>query len=661
MFTDILIDVLERLSRLARWQKQALVFSGDMLLLLLSVWVGYSLRVGTWILWSEPIQQMLIGCATMFIPVFYFAGVYRAIFRYAGLGMMKTLLKAFTVYTAMTFLVFMLIGMSPVPRTMGLLQPAVLFLFITAARLGYRFLFLDILKRNSYSGKIRRLLIYGAGDAGQQLASSVSKDPQLALVGYLDDDAKLIGHRLDGLPVYDPDPFEEVLKQTSATDVLLAMPGSPRQRRREIIAKLSTFDLAVKTLPPMREFVSGEVSLQDIRPVQIEDLLGREPVQPNELLLGRTIVGKTVLVTGAGGSIGSELCRQIIGIGATSLVLFEQNEYALFSIENELRATLKEQEIPCSLHAFLGSVCDGRRLDTVFSRFQVDTVFHAAAYKHVPLIEDNPVEGARNNVLGTQAMVQASHKAGVNDFVLVSTDKAVRPTNVMGATKRAAEQVVQGFAALQCEMRCSMVRFGNVLGSSGSVVPHFRKQIENGGPITLTHRDVVRYFMTIPEAANLVIQAAGLARGGEVFVLDMGEPIRIHDLAVTMIRLSGLKVLDANNPDGDIEIVEIGLRPGEKLYEELLIGENASPTKHQRIMMAQEGFMPHDELSKSISRLAETNASSEIVSLLQTIVPEFQHRRDDLVEAECASEIQGSKLRFASGRIQAKGDTLQAK
>lgn len=632
-----------------------------MLLLLLSVWVGYSLRVGTWILWSEPIQQMLIGCATMFIPVFYFAGVYRAIFRYAGLGMMKTLLKAFTVYTAMTFLVFMLIGMSPVPRTMGLLQPAVLFLFITAARLGYRFLFLDILKRNSYSGKIRRLLIYGAGDAGQQLASSVSKDPQLALVGYLDDDAKLIGHRLDGLPVYDPDPFEEVLKQTSATDVLLAMPGSPRQRRREIIAKLSTFDLAVKTLPPMREFVSGEVSLQDIRPVQIEDLLGREPVQPNELLLGRTIVGKTVLVTGAGGSIGSELCRQIIGIGATSLVLFEQNEYALFSIENELRATLKEQEIPCSLHAFLGSVCDGRRLDTVFSRFQVDTVFHAAAYKHVPLIEDNPVEGARNNVLGTQAMVQASHKAGVNDFVLVSTDKAVRPTNVMGATKRAAEQVVQGFAALQCEMRCSMVRFGNVLGSSGSVVPHFRKQIENGGPITLTHRDVVRYFMTIPEAANLVIQAAGLARGGEVFVLDMGEPIRIHDLAVTMIRLSGLKVLDANNPDGDIEIVEIGLRPGEKLYEELLIGENASPTKHQRIMMAQEGFMPHDELSKSISRLAETNASSEIVSLLQTIVPEFQHRRDDLVEAECASEIQGSKLRFASGRIQAKGDTLQAK
>jgi len=375
---------------------------------------------------------------------------------------------------------------------------------------------------------------------------------------------------------------------------------------------------------------SGSISFSDIRELEIEDLLGREPVVPNELLFGRTIVGKTVLVTGAGGSIGGELCRQIAVSGARRLILLDLSEYSLYRIEKELQklAAARDGE-SLELIPILGSVVDAVRVREIFSRWTPDTVFHAAAYKHVPLVEANPVEGIRNNILGTQTLAAEAEAAAVKDFILISTDKAVRPTNVMGASKRAAEQVIQNFAAKESQTKFSMVRFGNVLGSSGSVVPLFRQQIEQGGPITLTDRNVTRYFMTIPEAAQLVIQAAGMAKGGEVFVLDMGKSVRILDLAETMVRLSGLTVRDEKNPEGDIEIVEVGLRAGEKLYEELIIGNDPQPTLHARIMKAHESFIALDALNGLITSLMDCRDPEAAVNMLQSLVPEFEHGRDN--------------------------------
>ena len=376
--------------------------------------------------------------------------------------------------------------------------------------------------------------------------------------------------------------------------------------------------------------MDGQVTFSDIRDLDIEDLLGREPVKPNKLLLGRAVVGKTVLVTGAGGSIGSELCRQILKIGAHRLILFDISEFSLYAINDELQR--KKEELGLNnveIVPLLGSVTDDNRLAFVFDWWKPETVYHAAAYKHVPLVEANPVEGVRNNILGTFEVVNAAHRAETQNFILISTDKAVRPTNVMGATKRGAEQILQAFASKPGKTKFSMVRFGNVLGSSGSVVPLFRKQIEAGGPITLTHRDVTRYFMTIPEAALLVIQAGGLSKGGEVFVLDMGKSVRIIDLAKTMVQLSGLAVRDDDNPDGDIEIVEVGLRPGEKLYEELIIGNNPALTNHERIMKAHEDFTPWPELIKILHNLENCRDRKDTIDLLQILVPEFRHRRDN--------------------------------
>jgi FlaA1/EpsC-like NDP-sugar epimerase len=389
----------------------------------------------------------------------------------------------------------------------------------------------------------------------------------------------------------------------------------------------------------MVDVMEGKVSFSDIRRVEIEDLLGREPVAPNELLLGRTIVGKTVLVTGAGGSIGSELCRQIIQIGASRLILFDMSEYALYAIESELRRICAAEGAEVELIPLLGSVCEAQTLREVFSRFSIDTVFHAAAYKHVPLVEANAIEAIRNNVFGTLMLVELAHEAAVPDFILISTDKAVRPTNVMGATKRCAEEIVQSFAARPSAGRYSMVRFGNVLGSSGSVVPLFRRQIEAGGPITLTHKDVTRYFMTIPEAANLVIQAGGLAKGGEVFVLDMGNPVRIYDLARTMIQLSGLSVRDAQHPEGDIEIVEVGLRPGEKLFEELIIGECPIRTKHPRIMKAVEECLPAHDLSNALSELRDCRDSEAAITILKRIVPGYHARLESGARLKASSQL----------------------
>ena len=432
-----------------------------------------------------------------------------------------------------------------------------------------------------------------------------------------------------------PRALEEIVAAKAVDTILLALPGASRQRRAQIVDDLRHLNLHVRTLPNISELAEGRVSVTDLREVQIEDLLGRDPVVPNELLLARTIVGKSVLITGAGGSIGSELCRQIAANGAARLILFEMCEFSLYRIERELALAKAEQGWrKLEIVPVLGTVLDADRLAWVFARWQPETVFHAAAYKHVPLVEQNPVEGMRNNVLGTHEVVRAAEAAGTANFTLVSTDKAVRPTNVMGATKRGAEQIVQAAAHRSKDgvsnTRFSIVRFGNVLGSSGSVVPLFRQQIEAGGPITLTHRDVTRFFMTIPEAAQLVVQAGGMARGGEIFVLDMGEPVRIMELARAMVELSGLTIRDEAHPEGDIAISEVGLRPGEKLHEELLIGSAPLSTIHKRIMMAHENYLPSKRLNALIADLRTQRDRVKVLARLRDLVPEFQHDADKL-------------------------------
>ena len=628
---------LSGLATLPRWQKRLIVFAVDVVSLILSIWISYSLRIGVWIYWNDAIRDLAIGAFALMVPCFVLAGVYRSIFRYAGTGLMRIILRAFTAYTLAMAVIYMGWSFKGVPRTMGLLQPLIFFLLVAGSRVLFRFLMVDLLGRGRFAGDVRRVLVYGAGVAGQQLVSSMRSDPSIRFVGYIDDDRRLAGQKLDGDRVYWSGSLDAVAKQQDASDILLALPGIGRQRRREIVEQLSLLKLNVKTLPQVKDVVGGRVSFSDLRPLDIEDLLGREPVVPNEVLLGRSVVGKTVLVTGAGGSIGSELCRQIVRIGASKLILFEISEFALYSIEHELTGLVREISRSVELVPILGSVTDEHRLNEVFELHRPETVFHAAAYKHVPLVEANPIEGVRNNILGTFKTLAVSRMSEVKDFILISTDKAVRPTNIMGATKRAAEQVVQSFATQHSNgPRCSMVRFGNVLGSTGSVVPLFRQQIESGGPITLTDRRVTRYFMTIPEAANLVIQASGMARGGEVFVLDMGKPVVIADLAKTMVQLSGLSVRDVDNPEGDIEIVEIGLRPGEKLFEELLINQQPQETRHPRIMMTHEDFLVWNDIASALNEIETCRDPEEVLRLLRGLVPELDHRRDNGT-ARCAS------------------------
>lgn len=535
-----------------------------------------------------------------------------------------TIARAMAVYGVLYAAVFTAYGFQGIPRTVGILQPILLFLAVSGSRLLVRFwlggLYRNILRRS----ELPKALIYGAGTAGMQLASALQNSHELRVVGYLDDDVHLQGHSLNGLPVNAPEDLPELVESLQIRDVLLAIPSAGRQRRSEILKMLGEVHVVVRTLPSVAELAQGKVSISDLREPDVEDLLGRVPVVPDSVLLGRNIAGKTVLVTGAGGSIGSELCRQILGSGPRFLLLVEQSEFALYQIHQELQAIVPDGT---GLVPLLGSVCDARRMRGIMTAWRPETIYHAAAYKHVPLVEHNPAEGIRNNVFGTLTAAQVAQEEGVADFVLISTDKAVRPTNIMGASKRLAELVLQAMAADASGTQFTMVRFGNVLGSSGSVVPLFRQQIRDGGPITLTDSEVTRFFMTIPEAAQLVIQAGAMAHGGDVFVLDMGEPVRIGDLARRMVELSGLSVRDEANPEGDIEIRVTGLRPGEKLYEELLIGNNPQPTVHPRIMKAQEDYLPWPVLERKLAALGaalDANDVTAIRDLLQEAVSGYQ-------------------------------------
>ncbi|MEO5866974.1 MAG: nucleoside-diphosphate sugar epimerase/dehydratase [Sphingomonas sp.] len=508
-----------------------------------------------------------------------------------------------------------------IPRTIGLIQPVLLFLGVCLSRVSASFLLTWRLPVQGPSERLVRVLIYGAGSSGRQLAEAVSKTREMKVVGFLDDDDSIQGRSIGGFRVFAPRDLESLVPQLSITDVLLALPSVPRRRRNEIIDGLRKFSVGIRTLPGLLDLASGRIQANDLRDLTIEDLLGREPVEPDEASVRGKIEGRVILVTGAGGSIGSELCRQIIAARPAKLLLVEASEFALYSINRQL-----DQYDAAAVVPLLGSVTDRRRMDHIMATWRPSMVFHAAAYKHVPLVEHNPLEGLRNNALGTMFMAELAVDYGASDFVLVSTDKAVRPTNVMGASKRLAELCLQAMAAENTSTRLSMVRFGNVLGSSGSVVPLFREQIRAGGPITITHRNITRYFMTISEAAQLVIQASTMATGGEVFVLDMGEPVRIHELARNLIQLSGLSVRDEAHPDGDIEICTVGLRPGEKLYEELLIGNNPLPTRHSRIMMAAEPYQSLPALRPKLDRMAElitTNNLVEARKLLSELVPEY--------------------------------------
>ena len=586
---------------LPRWAKRFVVLALDTALCVLTVWLAYYLRLGVFVALSGNAFWAVVTSIGIALPVFIVSGLYRAIFRYSGWPALLAVARAITIYGLLYASVFTAIGIQDVPRTVGIIQPILLLIFAGASRalarvwLGDRYQ--NILKHASRS----KVLIYGAGKTGRQLVAAMANSHEMQVVGFLDDDDRLHGHVLNGQPIYNPVDLANLVSTLSISDVLLAMPNLGRKRRNEILAQIRTARVAVRTLPSVTDLAQGKVSISDLRELDIDDLLGREPVMPNHILLSMNVRSKVVMVTGAGGSIGSELCRQILSVGPTKLLLIEQSEFALYAIHQELEEKLAGRETV--LVPLLASVQDAERMNEIMSTWHPDTVYHAAAYKHVPLVEHNPTEGIKNNVLGTLRTASAAAEHGVSDFVLISTDKAVRPTNIMGASKRLAEMVLQALAATHPGTKFSMVRFGNVLGSSGSVVPKFRQQIRDGGPITLTHPEITRYFMTIPEASQLVIQAGAMAKGGDVFVLDMGQSVKIMDLARRMIELSGLAVKDEQNPDGDIDIEISGLRPGEKLYEELLIGDNPKPTSHARIMKAHEEFIPWAELENKLNAL----------------------------------------------------------
>jgi len=621
IFTQLAMPILG----MPRVAKRIVVLAVDAAMCVLTVWLAYYLRLGDWVrLSGDPFWQPMWAVAVSLlvaIPLFIVNGFYRAIFRYSGLSAMLTVFKVIGVYALIYGAVFTAVGVQGVPRTIGLIQPMLLLLGVGTSRALAGFWL-----GGQYQNRLRlearpRVMVYGAGNAGRQLAAAMANSHEMRVMGFLDDDDRLHGHVLNGLPIYSPTDLDGLIDTLQISTVLLAMPSASRHRRNEIIAGMRHLHVSVRTLPSVSELAQGKIHVSDVRELDIDDLLGRDQVSPNHILLGKNTTGKVVLVTGAGGSIGGELCRQLQKLGPAVLILVEQSEYALYQIHQELIG--RDDVVEDKVVPLLASVRDEIRMREILTTWRPDTVYHAAAYKHVPLVEHNPIEGIRNNTWGTLAVARMAAEAAVGDFVLISTDKAVRPTNIMGASKRLAEMILQAMAASASRTRFSMVRFGNVLGSSGSVVPKFRQQVRDGGPITLTHPDITRYFMTIPEAAQLVIQAGAMAKGGDVFVLDMGEPVRIMDLAVRMIELSGLTLRDESRPDGDIAIEITGLRPGEKLFEELLIGDNPGPTSHPLIMKAHEEFLPWSDLMIELEKLRQVLDEGDVLAarrILQSLV-----------------------------------------
>ena len=604
---------------MSRTKKRVISLFIDVVLLISAFFLAYWTRLGGIVAFDDTEIWTTLLC-TIAITLFTFIklGLYRAVLRYISFKALAMVAGgAFVSAVSLIFFSFF-IG-SDIPRTVPIIYFSYVFLLCGSARMLVRYYVSLILDKDNES-----VLIYGAGTTGRQLAVLLKHAYRYRIRGFIDDNAKLHGNYLLGNKIFSPNDIPKLVQKYNIKVILLAIPSASRSERKTIIDSLIPLKIKVQTIPDMEEVLQGNAKIDELREVNIEDLLGREPVLPNKDLLQKNIFHKVVMVTGAGGSIGSELCRQIILNEPNILILFEVSEFSLYSIHQELLEIAKKNNVVnTKIYPVLGNVQDIERLDRVLSHFSIDTIYHAAAYKHVPLVEYNMIEGVQNNVFGTYNVARCAAEHGVKSFVLISTDKAVRPTNVMGASKRMAELCLQALSEqLKDYQTCfSMVRFGNVLGSSGSVIPLFRKQILKGGPITITHPDIIRYFMTIPEAAQLVIQAGAMAKGGDVFILDMGEPVKIVDLAKNLIQLSGLSVKDENNPKGDIEITYTGLRPGEKLYEELLIGgDNVRKTIHPRIMTAEEVYLPFEQLSEVLSELENSCRDANYMAIRQTLL-----------------------------------------
>lgn len=600
------MNLLQKLEELPRLYKSLILLLNDLFLIPVSLYLACVLATGGVELSNNISFLIYLSLATVTSLIFLKFGMYRAIVRYLGLKTMWSIGAAASLATMWLLFSTKIFKVEVLPWRVYIIFFLLSILTLGGSRFIARQLFNSLSAIRIGVGKAlnkKRVAIYGAGTTGVRLARYISKVPGFVHVLYFDEDKKLFGREIDGVKVFRSLELKDLCKEHAIDEVYFAIPTAEQKKRKKILENLLDCGVRVKTVPGMAGVVSGESRVEELREISVDDILGRDTVLPRKELLSGCIQGKTVLVTGAGGSIGSELCRQIVMLGPQKLILFELSEFALYKIESELKSMMvKEYSIDIEIIALLGSVQQKKRLKQVMEAYNVQTVYHAAAYKHVPIVEHNPIEGVRNNIFGTLNAVVAANETGVETFVLVSTDKAVRPTNIMGATKRFAELVLQGISNSNTRTKFCMVRFGNVLNSSGSVVPLFTKQIENKGPVTVTHPEVTRYFMTIPEAAQLVLQAGYIAKGGDVCVLDMGDPVKIINLARKMIALSGYKEkTDAS--DGDIEIKIVGLRPGEKLYEELLIGDNVTGTEHPLIMRAQESSIPWEELQEIIGKL----------------------------------------------------------
>lgn len=593
----------------------------DSVTLVLVLFLSFSARLGYWFWPEDDLFFAIVFAPIIAIPIFIWFGLYREIIRYISFSMLWVVIQAVSLFALIWGILSFMIAIEGIPRSVILINWLFAFVFISGLRIVFYWLLSGIYNKSNLNSK--NIIIYGAGSAGRQLSIALRQSNDYNSVAFVDDEVDIQNHSIGGIKVISPDHIKNLIKRKNITEVWLAMPSIQKSRRRAILNSLQNYPLHVRSLPSVSQLAKGTVKIADLQDLSIKDLLGRDLILASKELLGFNIENKVVMVTGAGGSIGSELCRQIFLLKPKLLVLFEINELNLYLIEEEL-LKLGNQDI--RVFPILGSVNKKNLVYQVCKKFKVQTIYHAAAYKHVPMVEVNNTEGVENNIFGTFNCAIAAIEAGVKTFVLISTDKAVRPTNTMGATKRVAELILQALALKQNSTTFTMVRFGNVLGSSGSVIPLFKKQIIDGGPITVTDKKIIRYFMTVTEAVELLIQAGAMGTGGDVFVLDMGKPVKIKELAEKMIRLSGLKVKDDLNPNGDIEIKFTGLRAGEKLYEELLIGDNVSKTENPLIMRAKEDMINWDDLKVLLDKIKDECNNSDHLNLRKTLielVPDF--------------------------------------
>jgi len=614
-----MIGMIQNLLIIPRKIKQLMMLFFDMFVIIICLFVSFFIRLGYefYPALNSDLLIVIFGAPILALPIFIYFGFYHEVIRYVGGKALFQIFKGVSIYAVLWGLVIFMIAIEGVPRSVIIINWLLLIIIFSCSRFIARWLLSEVSTKNN-------VLIYGAGAAGRELSIALSHSREYKPIAFIDDDSEFQRHFVNGLKVYSPGDLKELIFKNNIKEVLLAIPSISRTRRKEIINYLTHYSVEVRSLPGVSELVQGKIKVDDLLEINLIDLLGRQPASVDKSLLKGTIFKKVVLVTGAGGSIGSELCRQILLLKPEKIVLYEISESSLYQIDQELSdMSLSETAII----PVLGSVLDKERLTYICSYYGVRIIYHAAAYKHVPLVEFNSSQGVLNNAIGTMVAAKVAIAVNIETFILISTDKAVRPTNVMGATKRVAELTLQALAKNSHNTCFTMVRFGNVLNSSGSVIPLFKKQIKAGGPITVTHADVVRYFMTIPEAVELVMQAVAMAKGGEVFVLDMGEPVRIDDLAKKMIKLSGMHLKDKNNPMGDIEIEYTGLRAGEKLYEELLIDSTFSPTNNKLIMQAEEKMIIWSKLEPMLSQIKKSAINDEtenIYKLLKKIVPHFK-------------------------------------